>query len=272
MMSKDDYVAVLGTRRKLREMADGTVRVEIDIEPNHKKMFLELFPDIDTPVVIGKIQDSVAIEEGREKGVSGGQTVSPQEPAQVTNGQVQKRPPNELARKMHVNGYFFNRDLWVAMHDKGIWTLQDHKMWIELLGCVFVQDWNPSAGPKPSKVIPKIRVNINTLSNAKLLRCNGQIVAHHCVVANVKAAGKQRQPENPNKIPHWFTIPVCHAHHDWCHSKEPSRVDKHDLHNYAIELTAYAIKDAMKVHLGIESLAEITEDQLFVFERELGIG
>lgn len=49
--------AISGTRRQLKEMADGTLRVQIDIDPRFKKLFHELFPDIDTPVALAPLKN-----------------------------------------------------------------------------------------------------------------------------------------------------------------------------------------------------------------------
>lgn len=54
-------VAIQGTRKAIKEMADGTLRIQIDIEPRDKKQFHELFPEIDTPVAIAPL---VPVAEG----------------------------------------------------------------------------------------------------------------------------------------------------------------------------------------------------------------
>jgi hypothetical protein len=46
------HSAVTGTRKQIKEMADGTVRVAIDIDPEFKKTFMTEFGEIDTKVVI----------------------------------------------------------------------------------------------------------------------------------------------------------------------------------------------------------------------------
>lgn len=48
--------AISGTRRQYKEMADGTIRVSIDVDPRFKRQFLELFPEIDMPVAIAPLQ------------------------------------------------------------------------------------------------------------------------------------------------------------------------------------------------------------------------
>lgn len=47
--------AISGTRRAIREMADGTVRVQIDIDPECRRDFFTLFPEIDTRVAIAPL-------------------------------------------------------------------------------------------------------------------------------------------------------------------------------------------------------------------------
>lgn len=47
--------AISGTRRQMKEMADGTIRVMIDIDPIHRPAFLELFSAIDMPVALAPL-------------------------------------------------------------------------------------------------------------------------------------------------------------------------------------------------------------------------
>lgn len=49
-------MVVAGTRRAIKELVDGTLRVQIDIEPKDKKEFLDLFPVIDTPVALAPLR------------------------------------------------------------------------------------------------------------------------------------------------------------------------------------------------------------------------
>ncbi len=51
-MTTDDAVTINGTRKAFKEMADGTLRVQIDIEPYHKANALKYLAEIDMPVVI----------------------------------------------------------------------------------------------------------------------------------------------------------------------------------------------------------------------------
>ena len=52
----EDITAVEGTRRTVKELSDGTLRVVIDVEPMDKKKFLELFPEIDTPIAMAPLK------------------------------------------------------------------------------------------------------------------------------------------------------------------------------------------------------------------------
>ncbi|WP_067753056.1 hypothetical protein [Orrella dioscoreae] len=47
--------AISGTRRAMKEMADGTIRVQVDIDPTCRGAFLTLFPNIDMPVALAPL-------------------------------------------------------------------------------------------------------------------------------------------------------------------------------------------------------------------------
>lgn len=51
--------AFMVTRRALKELSDGTLRVQFDVEPNDKSGFLQMFPDIGLPMVVVRLQDEV---------------------------------------------------------------------------------------------------------------------------------------------------------------------------------------------------------------------
>lgn len=46
---------ISGTRRAMKEMADGTIRVQVDIDPACRGSFLALFPNIDMPVALAPL-------------------------------------------------------------------------------------------------------------------------------------------------------------------------------------------------------------------------
>lgn len=48
--------AISGTRRAMKEMADGTIRVQVDIDPTCRAQFLSMFPNIDMPVALAPLR------------------------------------------------------------------------------------------------------------------------------------------------------------------------------------------------------------------------
>ncbi len=48
--------AISGTRRTVKELVDGTLRVTVDIDPPQKAAFLKLLPEVDMPVAIAPLQ------------------------------------------------------------------------------------------------------------------------------------------------------------------------------------------------------------------------
>lgn len=61
--------AISGTRRAFKELVDGSIRVQIDIDPRFKKEFLQTFGAIDMPVAIAPlVADFERIEQKEQKG------------------------------------------------------------------------------------------------------------------------------------------------------------------------------------------------------------
>jgi len=59
-------IAISGTRRAIRELADGTIRVQIDVDPLYRKDFHRLFGEIDmavalTPLIEGRTEEEPAV-------------------------------------------------------------------------------------------------------------------------------------------------------------------------------------------------------------------
>ncbi len=48
-------LAVIGTRRAIKELVDGTIRVQVDIDPAHRKQFFDSFGEIDMPVALAPL-------------------------------------------------------------------------------------------------------------------------------------------------------------------------------------------------------------------------
>jgi hypothetical protein len=47
--------AISGTRRAIKELVDGTIRVQVDIDPQYRKSFFDLFPTIDAPIALAPL-------------------------------------------------------------------------------------------------------------------------------------------------------------------------------------------------------------------------
>lgn len=60
--------AISGTRRAMKEMADGTIRVMIDIDMSFKDRFLEVFKHIDMPVALAPLLADFEQPKERPKG------------------------------------------------------------------------------------------------------------------------------------------------------------------------------------------------------------
>lgn len=161
----------------------------------------------------------------------------------------ERREANDLARDLMVRGYFRNPQLWAALERAGIYTAEQHKQWVQSQPCV---------GPRLADKLPG---------------CMGEVCAHHVAKAELPAAGPESS--NPRKPPHWYTIPLCVKHHQvWAHGSSAvsaTREDRERMLVKAVELTAGQVKEAVKRAIGIESLAQITRQQLAEFERRIGL-
>lgn len=60
--------AISGTRRAFKELVDGTLRVQIDVDPESRRDFLRLFPDIDMRVAIAPLKADVKAANDAPKG------------------------------------------------------------------------------------------------------------------------------------------------------------------------------------------------------------
>lgn len=164
-----------------------------------------------------------------------GDDEQPVQPIQAT-----PHPPNNLARRMMANGYFRNPGLWDRLDSLDIYTQAQHLKYIQS---------EPCCGQK-------------TMGEAATVACNGDVILHHVRTAANSGTGIKPQ--------HWYGIPVCHAHHNLIH-RSATREDRDGMLRLAIGYTAEQVKAALKSHLGIESLAEITIEVLNGFERNAGL-
>ena len=48
----NDSIFIIGTRRTIRELADGSLRVQIEVDAQYKEMFFRYMPDVDVAVAL----------------------------------------------------------------------------------------------------------------------------------------------------------------------------------------------------------------------------
>jgi len=154
------------------------------------------------------------------------------------------------AQNLHTLRYWHNSRLWAAMEAMKIYTQREHQAWIEKQPCHGIVFFKRKTFDRHV--------------------CRGDVVAHHTPSAALPAAGKGS--DNPRKPPHWWTVPACAEFHDWCHgSHGANRDDKQRLVEDGAGFTAERIEQAMKTYIGLADGEHLIEDQVFAFEREIGL-
>lgn len=149
---------------------------------------------------------------------------------------------NQLAHALHARGVFFDPRLWLALDAAGIYTQYDHETLVLARGCA-----------------------AHSVS-ALLGLCAGDVVLHHCKSPSTVGS----DPDHLQKPPKFYGAALCHEHHrNWIHGSA-KRQEKQLLLEKAIAFTADCVKLAIKAHIGIESLRELTVEQLEAFEEEIG--
>ena len=175
-----------------------------------------------------------------------------------------------LAQRLHIDGYFRNPRLWNVLHQRGVYTLQEHKKWIESQPCLATQMRQRVQMPRGEMIFdyPKPLMQGTFLE----LACSGEVCLHHVNSAAIAPGGRE-QLEAPRKVPHFYGVPLCmNGHHSgWVHTKYATREDKEGLLEIAVALTAHRVKEAIKIYLDLESLSAITENMLATFEADLGL-
>jgi len=212
---------------------------------------------------------AIRIEEGIIERSGGG--VAPGAD-QLAGTKVASAPGNPLARKLHLDGYFRNPKLWKALHQRAIYTQEQHKAEIEVGPCLFTHvafAQNNPGGWLRAWGVSGWGVLVMDLDLD--MECQGDVCLHHVTGAALPAAGPRSS--NPRKPPHFYGVPLCFRHHnDWAHGSGPqsaTREQKEKLREIAIAITAHKVREVMKRWLGIDSLRHITQDMLERFEAEV---
>jgi hypothetical protein len=222
-----------GSSAGVKDLADGSLRITIEFDPRFAKDAFALFGARGTPVALAALTQQATIAHAQADVLTQAAKASPKfEPA---------REPNQLAQKMMIDGYFRNPKLWAAMDSAKIYTQATHKQYIERMEC---------ERPTPASC------------NSNDINCEGDIVLHH--VRTAANAGTGIKPA------HWYGVPLCNCHHNIAH-KHLDRAGNQDLLSIAVKTTAERMKEALKHHLGLASLADITIQQLTAFELAVGV-
>lgn len=101
----NDEAIFLGATARAQTMADGSLRVTIDLNPGDAVGAFTAFGSPGSPVAVARVKNEVALEEGRPK--------------------PEKGPYGEFARSLVASGFFKSPDVWA-----GIGTDHDFRGWI----------------------------------------------------------------------------------------------------------------------------------------------
>lgn len=192
-------------------------------------------------------------------------------------------PKDLLSVNLHRSGYFRDPKLWLRLHDQGLYTLQEHKAFIEDQPCL----WRLLSGVRlrsDNEQLQKKLWEATGIPMHELVQltqrmggfaCQGDVCLHHVSRSDLPAAGKQRQPEAPQKVFHFYGVPLCNVHHaHWAHGSHreaATSADREFLRAIAVGLTAHCVKAVAKQVMGIQSLSELDRDPspLATFEEVL---
>lgn len=103
---KSEAQAISAVRRTYRELADGTLRVQIDVDPRFKQDFLRLFPETDMPLAIAPLRHDFEVQRGTEYG--------------------------HEAKALRLSGFFRMPEVW-----KAIGTDDDYLHWLKGQKCSY---------------------------------------------------------------------------------------------------------------------------------------
>lgn len=223
---------------------EGSARISIDVPESELAQVTKLF-------LYSGQTFKLTIEAWDETG----QPAPRQEPRAPADAPA-RRMVDSIAYRMHKNGYFFNPKLWAAIESTGIYTQAMHKTFIESQQCLCCM-------LDPSNVLAEgfARGPLMIPGGIAAITCDGDVVMHHC--RSAANAGTGIKPDD------WFGLPVCDAHHKGVHSKLTTRDFNQSLVEFAASVTAARMKQAMKAHLGLDSLSAITQDDLYIFHEDI---
>lgn len=116
----DVLAGLIVTRRPAKEMADGTLRVQVDVEPNDRRLFLDMFPENGDPMAVARLSDEAII--AHQQGRAFAQVE--QKPGKGTEGQ--------FAKWLVQSGFFRKPDVWRWLGSDG-----DFLDWLKEQDCAY---------------------------------------------------------------------------------------------------------------------------------------
>ena len=122
--------AISGTRKSAKELADGTLRVSIDIEPRDKAQFHALFPEIDMPIAIAPL---VPVTEGLQQSESWPGDIVHTEGAAVDQVMESYGKYGQQAKELRLSSFFRRPDVWRAVGSD-----QEFLDWLKTQDCAAI--------------------------------------------------------------------------------------------------------------------------------------
>lgn len=122
-MADEERAALIVTRRPAKEMADGTLRVQIDVEPNDRRKFLDMFPDNGDPICVVRLEKGAVMAHQQQTAF-----------AEVAT----KGPHGKFAQALVQSGFFRRPEVWKAAgSDKELlaWIKTQTKCAADRAGC-----------------------------------------------------------------------------------------------------------------------------------------
>lgn len=120
MTDQSQPLAVIGTRRTMKELVDGTIRVQIDIDPQYKKAFLERF----------ELDKAVALVQVNLSGSSNGRTPDFDSGNAGSSPAPEAKPYGKQAAELYRLGFFLNPKVLEA-----IGTDAEYLAWVRAQPC-----------------------------------------------------------------------------------------------------------------------------------------
>jgi len=173
--------AIQATRRTVKELVDGTLRVQIDIDPKDKAAFLQLFPDVDLPMAI----------------------------AALTIPAEQPKATGEHIANLYRSGFFMREDVWAAAG-----TTAEYEAWARTQPCAYCKsngEHNPQTGEFRCEFAHVRRIAQGAGTNIKP-DGYGIPLCHDC-----HAQQHQKGESSFGKAKDWFDSQVVRHRSGWVH-------------------------------------------------------